>query len=111
MKTYRPLRGNQLANAKPFSRPLREPEIVLHLLVQPTFGCGVERDGQPNGHRGADARSPVQNGGHVLRLTPNESAGSVRAKFTEGIYVLHAFQKKSQKTADYVLLTVDRNLE
>ncbi len=38
---------------------LGEPQIVLHLLVEPALGSGVEGDRQAHRHLGADARSTV----------------------------------------------------
>ncbi len=60
--------------------------------MQPTLRRGVEGDGQPNGHFGADARARVQDGGQGV-ATHAKGAGGLRdaqlqghqAKFTKNL--------------------------
>jgi len=52
----------QPRHVQPLSGWLRVPQVMLDLLIQPTLRAGVECDGEPNGHLGADARTAVQDG-------------------------------------------------
>jgi len=60
---------------QPLSGSLRVPQVILKLLVQPTFRTGVECDGETNSHLGADARTPVQDAGKSLTTDSKRSRG------------------------------------
>lgn len=42
---------------------LHNPQVILDLLIEPTFRGGTEGLGQPNGHFRADSRPSVQDSG------------------------------------------------
>lgn len=42
---------------------LHNPQVILDLLIEPTFRGGTEGLGQPNGHFRADSRAAVEDSG------------------------------------------------
>ena len=51
------------------------PEVVLHLLVHPTFGRRVEGERQPNRHLWADSCAAIQDAGQRLATHTKRSGG------------------------------------
>jgi hypothetical protein len=56
-------------------RLLRNPEIVLHLLVQPAFSGSSKCLGQANRHLGTHSRAAVQDRGQRLAADPKPLGG------------------------------------
>jgi len=69
------LRRRKPGNSKSLPTPLRVPEVVLRLLVEPTLGGRAKGNGKADRHLRADSGTAIQNGGQRLPAYPQGFCG------------------------------------